>query len=72
MPKSLYTVYQVGQWEGKRSFYQYRYAIEAESAEEATRLVTEDKDDILTDDFIDAPNGIAWVEDGYAEEVANA
>lgn len=68
---SMFTVYQIGEWDGERSYYQYRYAIEARTAEEALELVTEDED-ILTDDFVDAPNGIAWVRDGYAEEVANA
>ena len=68
---SMFTVYQIGEWNGKRDYYQYRYAIEARTADEALNLVTEDED-ILTEDFVDAPNGIAWVRDGYAEEVGSA
>lgn len=68
----LFTVWQEGEWNGERSHYRYRYAVEAGSAEEAVEWVTGDTEDILTEDFVNAPNGLAWVGYGYAEEVANA
>jgi hypothetical protein len=63
-----FIVYQYGEWNGERIAYEYSYAIEAETDEEAVELIVEDRD-IITDDFLDAPNGVAWIADGYAEEV---
>lgn len=69
----LWTVWQEGEWNGKRSYYRYRFAVEAGSAEEAVAWITEEDDgEILTEDFVNAPNGLAWVREGYAEEVGNA
>ena len=43
-------------------------AIEAETADQAVELIIEDRD-LITDDFLDAPNGVAWIGEGYAEKV---
>jgi hypothetical protein len=66
MPKFI--VYQYGEWNGERIAYEYPYAIEAETADEAVELIVEDRD-LITDDFLDAPNGVAWIGEGYAEQV---
>ncbi len=63
-----FIVYQYGEWNGETNAYEYAYAIEARTEEEAVELVVEDRD-ILTDDFADAPMGVAWIGEGYAEEV---
>ena len=63
-----FIVHQYGEWNGETNAYEYAYAIEAETEEEAVELIVEDRD-ILTDDFADAPNGVAWIGEGYAEEV---
>lgn len=63
-----FIVYQYGEWNGERNAYEYPYAIEAETADEAVELIVEDRD-LITDDFLDAPNGVAWVGEGYAELV---